>query len=174
MSLQELAKSICFDNASKGFDPEEGGLERYLLLVISEICEAQEELRDGKDVNNIYYSVQAGYPNHGQVKPCGFPVEIADAIIRILDIQAKLELEIRVVTDIYWIKLETTIDKELLAIVSVISECFRNTTNKENNLNLALSGLFQLSYILNIDIMKVIDKKLAFNRSRPPKHGRKF
>jgi hypothetical protein len=55
MNLTELSKTIRFDNASKGFDPTEGGVDRYLLLAISEICEAQEELRDGRSIDEIYY-----------------------------------------------------------------------------------------------------------------------
>ena len=119
--LNTLAKSIRFDNASKGFDPLEGGLDRYLLLIISEICEAQEELRDGREINEIYYErANLGEMPDGNIKwgkkPCGFPVEIADAIIRLLDICGKLE----------------------------------------------------------IDIEAVINAKLAFNKTRPPKHGRQF
>ena len=128
MNLTELSKQIRFDNASKGFDPTEGGLDRYLLLAISEICEAQNEIRDGNEENEIFYDAD---PNRWYkkpenqylskinipgAKPCGFPVEIADAIIRLLDICGKFD----------------------------------------------------------IDIEKVINEKLAYNRSRPPKHGRKF
>lgn len=102
--LNELAKRIRFDNASKGFDPTEGGLDRYLLLAISEICEAQEELRDGRHPVEIYHAggdYTQGYnamyslgmfPK--DMKPEGFPVEIADAIIRLLDIAAKFEIDI--------------------------------------------------------------------------------
>lgn len=100
--LNELAKRIRFDNASKGFDPTEGGLDRYLLLAISEICEAQEELRDGRDPEEIYHR-ESNIPFSAKgdllyfprnMKPEGFPVEIADAIIRLLDIAAKFEIDI--------------------------------------------------------------------------------
>lgn len=123
--MTELSKSIRFDNASKGFDPIEGGLDRYLLLTVAEICEAQEELRDGHLVIEIYHknmtslpyaatSSLASFPK--DEKPEGFSVEIADAIIRLLDICGKFE----------------------------------------------------------IDIEAVIELKLAYNKTRPPKHGRRF
>lgn len=107
-AITRIAAEIRFDNASKGFDPLEGGIDRYLLLAVSEICEAQEELRDGRAADEVYYS------DHG--KPEGFPVEIADALIRLMDIAARLK----------------------------------------------------------IDIGAVIGRKLAYNRTRPPKHGRQF
>ncbi len=124
MHVNELAKLIRDDNATKGFDPTEGGVERYLLLAVAEITEAQEELRDGRAPVAIYHD-GCGYPYHAgsdltgfpkDLKPEGFPVEIADAIIRLLDIAAKFK----------------------------------------------------------IDIEAVIQLKLAYNRTRPSKHGRKF
>jgi hypothetical protein len=93
MELVELAKTIRSGNASKGFDPKEN-LDRHLLLIISEICEAQEELRSGKAMNEIYYEFDGT-----QNKPCGFSVEIADAIIRILDLLAAYNLRIRPIGD---------------------------------------------------------------------------
>jgi len=107
-TLNRLAEMIRYDNANKGFTVTIGNIEQKLLLVVSEICEAQDELRDGHDLNEVYY----GDLN----KPLGFPIEIADAIIRLLDI----------------------------------------------------CGAF------GIDIERVIDEKLAYNRSRLPKHGRRF
>jgi hypothetical protein len=59
-------------------DYKKAMLERKLLLVIGELCEAHEELRAGHGVNEVYAS-EGG-------KPEGFPVEIADAQIRMLDV----------------------------------------------------------------------------------------
>lgn len=166
--LATLARQIRFDNASQGFDPTEGGVERYYLLAISEICEAQNELRDGRDLTEVYYS--------DNKKPEGFPVEIADAMIRILDIQAKLELKIQLMSLPPWDRRDksVTLDKELLAVVEKIALCYRKYADVEENLNLALSALFVICENLDIPIMDVIKEKLAFNKTRPPKHGRKF
>lgn len=108
MNMTELSKDIRFFNGKKGFESPAVDIHKKLLLAISEICEAQEELRDGKLPNEIYYQVNG--------KPCGFPVEVADAIIRLLDI----------------------------------------------------CGAF------DIDIQSVVEEKLAYNKTRPEKHGRQF
>lgn len=49
-----------------------------LMLAVGELSEAVEEIRNGNDVSHIYYS-EGG-------KPEGFPVEVADAIIRLGDL----------------------------------------------------------------------------------------
>lgn len=179
--LTELAKQIRFDNASKGFDPTEGGIERYFLLVVSEICEAQDELRNGHGLTYVYYEESEMVPGvtpgnfvPGKPKPCGFPVEIADAVIRILDIQAKMNYKILVIPGSYEFDPTVSIDSELLAVVSTVSDCFRKEINHEVKLNLALSALLQIGINCNFNMMNVIEEKLEYNRSRPPKHGRKF
>jgi hypothetical protein len=116
MNLNELSKDIRFFNEKKGFECNIENINQKLLLAISEICEAQEELRDGRKVEEVYFQIHVDPMNNGLEKPCGFPVEIADAIIRLLDI----------------------------------------------------CGAF------NIDIEEVIDAKLAYNKTRPAKHGRQF
>lgn len=57
-------------------------LERKLLLVIGEIVEAHEELRAGHSPSEIYYNPEK------LDKPEGFSVEIADAHIRLWDLEA--------------------------------------------------------------------------------------
>jgi hypothetical protein len=178
MNLTELSKTIRFDNASKGFDPTEGGVDRYLLLAISEICEAQEELRDGRLVNEIYYGnnlLPGALP-----KPCGFPVEIADAIIRLLDIAAKFQMEVNL-GEYTAYAFDQPIDFYLLRCSKLIAQCqfgilpgFLTSSVFRAHLNGAIALLVYLMLNKQVDIFKVIDEKLEFNKSRPPKHGRKF
>ena len=64
-------------------------LERKLLLAIGELCEAHEELRVGHHPTEIYtkgeFGNAAGMARDFNEKPEGFPIEVADAVIRILD-----------------------------------------------------------------------------------------
>ena len=176
MTLNELSKTIRFDNASKGFDPSEGGYRRYVLLTISEICEAHEELRDGHDPQYRYYAVHIDPTSNGLRKPEGFPVEIADAIIRLLDLGAKFDVDFSVEVNAPDFS-EYDIDTWLLGIVKITAELYNwepDTKDFQNILRQSLGSLFMLCDSYDIPIMDFVHEKLEYNRSRPPKHGRQF
>ena len=59
-----------------------------LMLVVSELAEALEELRTGNEVRLVYFK-----PDR-PTKPEGFSMEIADALIRLLQLCAALEIDI--------------------------------------------------------------------------------
>lgn len=62
------------------FDYRRAVLERKLLLAIGELVEAHDELRNNHRPEEVYYS--------GQGKPEGFGTELADAVIRTMDLAA--------------------------------------------------------------------------------------
>lgn len=178
--LNELSRNIRFDNASKGFDPTEGGVARYIVLAISELCEAQNELRDGRKIDEIYYNyIQDGNATRKIDKPEGFSVEVADAIIRLLDIAGKFELDVE--GDANYVPdysgPDYTIDDWLLGAINTISMMHSYDPTEadfHDYLKESLGTLFLLCEKHSIMIMDVIQLKLAYNRTRPPKHGRKF
>lgn len=86
--------------------PLERNIGEQLMLVVTEVAEAMEDLRDGK--------MALSYDENG--KPTGFPIEIADVMIR----------------------------------------------------------LFDLSGYLRIDLDDAVDTKIAFNETRPHRHGGKL
>ncbi len=82
MEFKETAKEICRDAEERGFTakvPEDDPafFSEKLLLIISEISEAFEEWRSNHGLTEIYYDPQG-------LKPEGVPIELADAVIRIL------------------------------------------------------------------------------------------
>ena len=186
MNLTELSKTIRFHNGEKGFESPEKDLDKKLLLAVSEICEAQEELRDGHGVTEVYYDnpnnlgieILKNIKTSTHIKPCGFPVEIADCINRLLDICASFNFDVNVNTKGKEIS-SKGLDHHLLLIVHLIGNTVNysdipNTRGFYNRLMESLYSLFSLCNYYEINIMKVIEEKLAFNKTRPPKHGRKF
>lgn len=77
-SIGELQKRIHLTAVEKGWwEGEKRNVSEVLLNVISELVEAHEEYRHGHEKIEVYFSEDG--------KPEGIPIELADAIIRILD-----------------------------------------------------------------------------------------
>jgi hypothetical protein len=100
-NLQELAEYLSSINREKGFHDRFKGVERSsqagvdavttsLMLAVGELIEAQNELRDGHRIDQVYYKPMS----NGTIKPEGFGIELADAVIRILDLTALLGINI--------------------------------------------------------------------------------
>jgi NTP pyrophosphatase (non-canonical NTP hydrolase) len=89
-TLNELARLFGANAQSKGFWLNYLGttteISEKLMLCVGELAEAQEELRKGTPPNEMYYS-EGG-------KPEGFGVELADCLIRILDLMHQLGIDI--------------------------------------------------------------------------------
>lgn len=74
----EVAESKGFHKAQEATDPVILALYLRTLLTIGELSEAAEELRSGRLPTEIYYEEDG--------KPQGFPIELADALIRLCDL----------------------------------------------------------------------------------------
>ena len=90
MSLSKLA--VIAERTAKEhgwWEQEERNTGELLMLVVTELSEAFEEIRNGFDLDEIYAEGLSGEPYEdvwiGEAKPEGFPVEIADVFIRVLD-----------------------------------------------------------------------------------------
>lgn len=79
--LRDISKQIAEEH---GFT--DATVVEDLALIHSEVSEALEEYRNGSPLNyNIYKR---------DFKPCGFPSELADVIIRVLHLAGKLNIDI--------------------------------------------------------------------------------
>ena len=96
--IGSLAKKIDDINQANGFNEEDStdpyivGLQvdRRLFLAVGELIEAQEELRSGRGITEVYYSKD----KNGKDKLEGFGPEVADAIIRLLHLCYRYDIPI--------------------------------------------------------------------------------
>lgn len=93
LTVEQLVHRAHLTARHKGFWPigESGEVGAFnvsekLMLIVSELAEAQEELRKGLSVTDDYQS-ESG-------KPEGFGVELADAVIRIADLCGALGIDL--------------------------------------------------------------------------------
>jgi NTP pyrophosphatase (non-canonical NTP hydrolase) len=80
LTVDQLVKESHSTAKEKGWWDGDGerNVGELLALIHSEVSEALEEYRDGRGITEVYYRESDG-------KPEGFPVELADVLIRIGD-----------------------------------------------------------------------------------------
>src|SRR5262249_49322206 len=83
MDLKHWQKVVHENNKHHGFYTGRNAksIDRKILLAITELSEAFEELRNGHKPTEVYNN-----PSYVLPKPEGFGIELADAVIRIMDI----------------------------------------------------------------------------------------
>lgn len=102
MDIKQFQKEIHENAVNHGWYDESRTPAELLCLVHSEVSEALEEVRKGKSMNQTYYSGKTESEDEEGIitttikysdiktaqhhKPEGVPAELADIIIRVLDI----------------------------------------------------------------------------------------
>jgi NTP pyrophosphatase (non-canonical NTP hydrolase) len=73
------------------------------MLLVSEVCEALEEYRSGRGLNETYYTPYTNEDDGGvHQKPEGIPIELADVVIRLfymahiygIDLEAAIRVKV--------------------------------------------------------------------------------
>lgn len=83
MNFEAMQKEVHQTAVSHGWWEGEVSIPEKLMLIVSEVAEALEEYRAGTD--SVYYVTN---------KPEGFGVELADTVIRIMDLCEFLDIDL--------------------------------------------------------------------------------
>ena len=191
MNLNELRNRAYKTAREHGFHDEELSNEHCLCLVISELMEAVESDRKGKhfpadeieEYNNLqkgkfYISVFKNY-----IKDT-VEDELADVIIRLLDLAGLREIDLSALQDPLFDKFN--IDPEFISWKFQLKEMsfterifflcsiFSSGEGIEDIVRSAILTIFLNADILGIDLLWHIDQKMKYNELRPAMHGKKY
>lgn len=61
-----------------------------LMLCVTELAEAMEEVRDHHGLNEVYHDLD----KDGRPKPEGVPIELADVLIRVFDMAGRWDIDL--------------------------------------------------------------------------------
>jgi len=195
-SLASMAKKINANAVKKGFWDGEFDVYEKTNLLHSEVSELLEEYRLEEPKELYFQEYDVLYKNEGLInsildkykkndfrlvilncKPCGYGIELADLLIRLLDMVEGLKI------DIDYSKIDNTCfdyDISIQEIISDIHECI--TDVKEELINQEyysylpdlFDNIFSFAKLRGIDLMRMVEIKHKYNLTRRAKHGKRF
>lgn len=193
----ELAEQIFKNNTDKGWWSTPRTKDEILMLVITEIAEATEEVRKGTP--DLYFGIitpppwDTGPPNSylmepkmGRTKPEGESVEIVDAIIRMLDFSFSLKIDVDeamtvsyLIVDPIWFEGRSSLSvhfslcNEIVKLFNLISGI-----GDRDDIAIKIGDFMQLATKYcesrKWDLEKVLKMKMEYNSTRPHRHGGKL
>jgi len=181
MNLNDIGREAFATAHSKGFYNTTPTVPERLCLVHSEVSEADEAFRKSEF---SLFILPSG-------KPVGLPSELADIIIRVADAATWLEVDLDKAVKQTRLQTLTAHGSQgfdrLCLIHSSISRTLEFFRDGENDLlgqkgewrgvpaglGEIVNHTFDMAFVMGIDLADAIHVKMAFNKTRPHKHGRK-
>ena len=166
MLTNEKIAAIHANAVAHGFwEPgEEPTFGEYCAFIHEEISEAFSAWRNGEPDE---------YVKDG--KPEGVWVEMADVVIRCADAMAAWGYTF-VAPDIQFVPANRTFAELITVLHSIVSDMinFESESLIERRLRVIVAVVYIIAECHNIDLDAVIDRKCAYNATRPYKHGKRM
>lgn len=161
--LAEIQKEVFANSVAHGFwdvDLTDPDVREYkLALIHSELSEALECVRNGELAERLEGA-----------KPCGLPSELADVVIRALGLQLGFGGKCWLVIEKVPYKGAPLMNVQICALINRMHEqvCIGTDAALDNTIWLC----YCLAKSLGFDLDAAIERKHAFNLTRPHKHGK--
>lgn len=189
MNITEWAKEIHENAVKHGWWETKRSTGEVIALIHSELSEALEEARDNRPMMYVLG------PNGEEIctpcyfngrKPEGVAVELADAVIRVLDMAEQVGMPLQCY-DTIWDKLKMSEGKKCfddlcttIAFLHAIASDLYNAIVKHEIGTSFSAALALIAYVdgylayNGLDLWQVIELKHNYNKGRPYKHGKAF
>lgn len=95
-----LQREVHQNSVDHGFWEATADIPTKLMLIVSELSEALEEYRDDHMVAYHRTFIDEDGAEQFHVKPEGFPVELADVVIRCMDLAGHLGIDLGAVVEL--------------------------------------------------------------------------
>lgn len=178
--LKELADKIHENAVNKGFWNTELSNEHCLCLVVSELIEAVEADRKGKQAHIISFKEYMGIYTP-EDSPLTFQHlfethikdttsdELADAYIRLLDLVGSRNIELNF--KYKYPKFKGTFTENIFRIITSLTNYKWSVSER---INYALMGIESLAKSMDIDLIYHVELKMKYNELRPYLHGKQY
>lgn len=196
-NIAQLVQEAHANAVAKGWWKEDRTYGELIALVHSEVSEALEDYRNGEKLDKVWYEHKASDGSTfrhsklwylgNQGKPCGIPSELADICIRIFDIAGRygwgedlqkefLENEKHPFKQSW---AQSSFAEKISRMHLELScsfyefEMLKQKNQAIINLSGVLSGVANMCKEYGIDLDQAIFEKMAYNATRPERHGGK-
>lgn len=186
MDLNELRDKAYKTACEHGFHDEELSNEHCLCLVISELMEAVEADRKGKQPNIMQFERGISYPMYDFKQVYDYCIKgtvaegLADATIRLLDLCGLRKIDIgdfldEIISEEAKRYNGETFTESIYAISTIPIRCeYEYDSLFNEQVNGMLLGIIGLAKHLNIDLFWHVEQKMRYNELRENKHGKKY
>lgn len=150
--------------------------DKHLWLVMCELAEATEEVRNSAGCDLLHWKAS---------KPTGLGIEIADAIIRLLDVMGHAEIDVPLTRMSFqdaaasnfgdWPCLLKASAENIIAEMTRFAHPFTDLIENQEDpwkYNRFLGEIIAFANALCINVEERVYTKHLFNKSRPRKHGK--
>lgn len=190
INLNKLRDKAYKTACDHGFHDKELSNEHLLMLVITELAEAVEADRNGKVAQRRMFEMNCGTPQEDPIHHWCFCFdhfikdsvqdELADAVIRLLDLAGLRNIDIEDFTDegiddsSESCKDETFTESVYAISTMPIRHEYEYGYLLDKRLNNMLLAIFGLAKHLDIDLLWHIEQKMKYNQLQPAMHGKKY
>lgn len=192
INLNKLRDKAYKTACEHGFHDQELSNEHWLCLIISELMEAVEADRNDNwnriakveqfkkrlEISCICQgldpeiSKERGYEvTYNACIKGSIDEELADAVIRLLDLAGLRNLNLNRFALVNVVSKKKTFTENIYSIIKDITN-YKYTL--EELVNYAITQVFVLSDILDIDLLWHIEQKMKYNELREKMHGKKY